>query len=107
MEEANGSESMPKYIFFFSFLCEQNGNVVCEEEKCPVLNCLLTEQWPGQCCPQCKGNHNHFVQNLQLMVSSCENDNDNDLVKMTLMIQFATVEVLVAPPDMLQIQKMK
>ena len=41
------------------------------------------------------------------MVSLCENDNDNDLVKMTLMIQFATLEVLVAPPDMLQIQKMK
>ena len=51
--------------YFDSFACDQDGNVVCEEEKCPVLNCLLTEQLPGQCCPQCKGMHCHFAHNLR------------------------------------------
>ncbi|XP_067675152.1 uncharacterized protein [Haliotis asinina] len=33
----------------------RDGNVVCEEEKCPALTCLMKETPPGQCCEKCKG----------------------------------------------------
>ncbi|XP_070188785.1 uncharacterized protein [Littorina saxatilis] len=47
-----------------------NGNVVCEEDKCPEVNCLLTEQLPGQCCPQCKGcdyHDSHYASNSSFL----------------------------------------
>ncbi|KAL8583263.1 hypothetical protein ACOMHN_043098 [Nucella lapillus] len=48
-----------------------DGNVVCEEEKCPPVNCLLTEQLPDQCCPQCKGcdyQDRHYASNTSFIV---------------------------------------
>ncbi|XP_053260630.1 kielin/chordin-like protein [Podarcis raffonei] len=33
----------------------QDGNIVCSQVACPKLDCAITEEIPGQCCPLCQG----------------------------------------------------